>query len=107
MLRLTLCPRVVPQCCRVMFSNINDLHGNRDELAISATKFDVIVCYETKVTGRRHEWKLLLPDFKAPTLLLRGACPKRFGMALFVRSGHSYAFAAGKDIVLVVGSWLL
>ena len=72
-----------------MFSNINDLHGNGDELAISATKFDVIVCYETKVTGRRHEWKLLLPDFKAPTLLLRGACPKRFGMALFVRSGHT------------------
>ena len=30
-------PRVAPQCCRVMFTNINGLHGNRDELAIAAS----------------------------------------------------------------------
>ena len=36
------------------FTNINGLHGNRDELAIAATKFDVVACAETKVTGRRH-----------------------------------------------------
>ena len=36
-----------------MFTNINGLHGNRYELAIAATKFDVVVCAETKVTGRR------------------------------------------------------
>ena len=75
-------PRVAPQCCRVMFTNIKGLHGNRDELAIAATKFDVVACAETKVTGRRHVSELLLPGFKAPTLLLRG-------MALFVRSGLS------------------
>ena len=60
-------PRVAPQCCRVMFTNINGLHGNRDELAIAATKFDVVACAETKVTGRRHVSELLLPGFKAPT----------------------------------------
>ena len=72
-----------------MFTNINGLHGNRDELAIAATKFDIVACYETKVTGRRHVSELLLPGFKATTLLLRGARPNGLGMALFVRSGIS------------------
>ena len=82
-------PRVASQCCRVMFTNINGLHVNRDELAIAATKFDVVACAETKVTGRRHVSELLLPGFKAHTLLLRGARPIWLGMALFVRSGLS------------------
>ena len=69
-----------------MFTNINGMHGNRDELAIAATKFDVVACAETKVTGHRHLSELLLPSFKAHTLLLRGARPNRLGMALFVRS---------------------
>ena len=68
-------PRASLQCCRVMFTNINGLHGNRHELTIAATKFDVVACAETKVTGRRHVSELLLPGFKAPALLLRGARP--------------------------------
>ena len=72
-----------------MFININGLYGNRDELAIAATKFDVVACAETKVTGRRHVSELLLSGFKAPTLLLSGARPNGLGMALFVRSGLS------------------
>ena len=42
-----------------------------------------------KVTGRRLVSELLLPGFKAPTMLLRGARPNGLGMALFVRSGLS------------------
>ena len=38
---------------------------------------------------RRHLSELLLPGFKAPTLLLRGARPNGLCMALFVRSGLS------------------
>ena len=82
-------PRAAPRCCRVMFTNINGLNGNRDKLAIAATKFDIVACVETKVTGRRHVSELLLPGFKAPTLLLRGARPNGLGIALFVRSGLS------------------
>ena len=82
-------PMAAHQCCRVMFTNINGLYGNRDELAIAATKFDVVACAETKVTGRRHLSELLLAGFKATTLLLRGALPNGLGMALFVRSGLS------------------
>ena len=83
-------PRAMPQCCRVMFSNINCLHGNIHELAIAATKFA-----ETKVTGRRHVSELLLPGFKAPTLLLRGTRQNGLGVALFF-SFWSFCFAAGK-----------
>ena len=82
------------QCCRVMFTNINGLHGNRDELAFAATKFDV-ACAETKVTGRRHLSEPLLPGFKTPTLLLTGARPNGLGMALFVRSGLSVSRREG------------
>ena len=89
-----------------MFTNINGLHGNRDELAIAATKFDVVACAETKETGRRHVSELLLPGFKAPTLLLRAARPNGLGMALFVRSGLSVSRQKGSS-VLVVSSWLL
>ena len=81
--------RAVPQSRRVMLSNINGLHGKRDELALAATKFDHVSCAETKVTGRSHVSELLLPGFKAPTLLLKGARPNGPGMALFVCSGLS------------------
>ena len=46
----------------VMFTNINGLHGNRDELAIVATKFDIVACVETKV--RRHVSEMLCLDSK-------------------------------------------
>ena len=85
-------PREAPQCCRVMFTNINGLHGNRDELAIAATKFDDVASLaraETKIAGRRHVSELLLPGFKAPTLPLIGARTNGLVMALFVRSGLS------------------
>ena len=70
------------------------LLGNRDELAIAVTKFHVVFCAETKLTSRRYVWELLLPDFKAQTLLLRGARPNGFGIyhclsALSDRKGSS------------------
>ena len=88
MLRLILALGRRLNAAELCLPSINSLHGNRDELAIAATKFDV-ACAETKVTGRRHVSKLLLPSFKARTLLLRGARPNGLGMALFVRSGFS------------------
>ena len=99
-------PRVAPQCCRVMFTNINGLHGNRDEIAIAATKFDVVACAETKVTGRRHVSELLLPRFKAPTLLLRGA--RQMGLVWRCLFALVFLFSGEKgSSVLVVSSWSL
>ena len=65
------------------------VYQNKWSAAIAATKFDVVACAETKVTGRRHVSELPLPGFKAPALLLRGARPNGLDMALFVRSGLS------------------
>ena len=44
---------VVSASCR-MFSNINGLHGNLDELAVAASHFDIVFCCETEATRRRH-----------------------------------------------------
>ena len=51
-------PMVAPQCCRVMFTIINGLHGYRDELAIAATKFDVVACAETKGPHQRQRFSI-------------------------------------------------
>ena len=50
MLRLILVLGWRLNAAEFMFTNINGLHGNRDPLAIAATKFDVLSCAETKVT---------------------------------------------------------
>ena len=99
-------PRAVPQCCRVMLTNINVLHGNRDELAIAATKFGVVACADTKVSDRTHVSNLLLPGFKTQTLLLKG-------MALFVPSGLSVSLQESFEcsccefmVAMIPGQWL-
>ena len=53
-------PRAVPQCFRIVFSNINGLHVNRDELTIATTKFDVVTSAETDVTLIPMVWLLLV-----------------------------------------------
>ena len=79
-------PRVArPSRCRVLFTNINGLHGNLRELDLAAKGFDVVVCAETKATRRRHAAELLLTGFDAPTLLPRGSRPNGLGLALYVR----------------------
>lgn len=83
-------PRATPrQKCKVLFSNINGLHGNLAELAVAATEVDVVACAETKVSARRHLAELALPGFLSPVLLLRGDRPNGLGMAIYVRTGFS------------------
>ena len=92
---------MAPQCCRVMFTNINGLHGNRDELGNAATKFDVVACAETKVTGRRHLSELLLPGFKAPTLAVERCSPiwAWYGVVCLL---WSFCFVVGKVRVFLL-----
>ena len=55
----------MPAWCRIMFANINELHGNLDELTVdeltAASHFDIVFCCETKATRRRHAAELRLP----------------------------------------------
>ena len=38
---------------RVLYTNIRGLHANLTELSVVGSKFDVMVCAETKVSDRR------------------------------------------------------
>ena len=80
-------PRQAPAKSRIMFTNINGLHGNIKDLAIASTRYDVILCAETKVTSYRNVAELKLPRFAKPIQLLRGARPNGLGLALYVRDG--------------------
>ena len=62
-----------------MFSYINGLHGNLEDLAVSAFGLDIVVWAETKVSGRRQVAELLIPGFSSPTMLLRGDPPNGLG----------------------------
>lgn len=63
-----------------MFANANGLHGNIRDLAIAASFLDIVLCAESKVTGRR-----LLPGYSSPSLLLWGIRPGGLGMALYIQ----------------------
>ena len=99
-------PRVAHQCCRVMFTNFNGLHGNRDEPAIAATKFDFVACAETKVTCRRHLSEMLLPISK-----LQLCCREvlaQMGLVWRCLFAPVFLFLGGKgSSVLFVSSWSL
>ena len=76
-----------PSRCRLLYSNINGLHGNLRELGVAAASHDVVVCAETRATARRHVAELRLPGFCGPTLLPCGERARVRGLALYVRDG--------------------
>ena len=78
-----------PARCRMLFSNINGLHANLQELGIAASSHDVVFCAETRATNRRHVAELRLPCFSNPTLLPCGGRDRVRGLALYVRDGFS------------------
>ena len=77
----------VPARCRIMFANINGLHGNLDELAVVASHFDIFFCCEAKATRLRHAAELRIPGYCASLLLLMGSHPNGLGMVMYSRSG--------------------
>ena len=79
--------RGAPKNLRVLYNNINGLHGNISELGVAAVGFDLLFCAETKVTQHRHVSELLVPGFRRPVLVLRGARPNGLGLAMYVRDG--------------------
>ena len=76
-----------PASCRVLYSNINGLHGNLRELAVAASSSDIVFCAETRATSRRHAAEMRLPGFCCPVLLPCGARERVRGLALYIRDG--------------------
>lgn len=79
--------RAAPKRLRLLYNNINGLHGNISELGVAAVGFDLLFCVETKVTQHRHVSELLLSGFRRPNLILRGTRPNGLGIAMYVRDG--------------------
>ena len=70
---------------RVLYCNICGLDANLDELAVTGSDYDVLVCAESKVSDRRHLSELRIPGFGCPQQRLRNSTPGAQGMALYVR----------------------
>ena len=70
---------------RVLYSNIRGLHANLNELAVSGSGYDVLVCAESKVSNRRHLSELCIPSFGCPQQRLRNSTPGAQGRALYGR----------------------
>ena len=75
--------------CRILYANVRGLHGNLNDLVVASRQYDILLCSETLVSGMRHSSELLIPGFKKPMLLGRGAMHRAQGMAAYIRSDFS------------------
>ena len=75
---------------RVLYSNIRGFHDNLDELAVTGSDCDILVCAESNVSDRRHLSELRIPGFGCPQQKLRNSIPDAMGMGLYVRVGLRY-----------------
>ena len=73
--------------CRILYSNVRGLSRNLRDLAVASTSFDLLLCSETIVSGRRHSSELRIPGFGSPILLCRGDQLRSRGLAAYVRDG--------------------
>ena len=64
--------------CRIMFSNINGLHGKLDELAVTASHLDIVFCCVAEMR---------LSGYCVPVLLPRGSRSNGLEIVMYSRSG--------------------
>ena len=57
--------RAVPDVCRILCSNSRGLAGNLSDLAVSSSRYDILLCSETLVSDMRYVSELLFPDLVA------------------------------------------
>ena len=61
--------------------------GNRSDLTVASSQYDILLCSETLVSDMSHVSEVLVPGFCRPVLLCRGKMPRARGMVAFVRVG--------------------
>ena len=87
--RLTRAPqRPVPEACRILCSNVQGLSKNLSDMTVALSQYDLLLCYETLVSDRRHMSEFLVPGFGHPVLLCRDGVPLAHRMAAYVRDGY-------------------
>ena len=79
--------RPAPAVCRILCSNVVALARNRSDLTVASSRYDILLCSETLVSGMRHVLEVLVPGFGRPVLCL-GKMPRARGMAAYVRDGY-------------------
>lgn len=80
-------PRPAPKNVRVLYSNINGLMRNINELTVVSNNYDIMLCSETRSSLRRCDSELLIPGFQRPQRILNDNSRHRQGMALYIRAG--------------------
>ena len=73
--------RPVPEACRILCSNVWGLSKNLSDVTVASSQYDLLLCFETLVSDRRHMSELLVPGFGGPVLLCRDGVPRARGMA--------------------------
>ena len=76
------------------------LSKNLSDVTVASSQYDLLLCFETLVSDRRHISELLVPGFGRPVLCWDGM-PLARGMAAYVRDGY-WAFRQPKLSVAVV-----
>ena len=75
--------------CRILYSDVQGLHGNLLDLTVTSKQFDILLCPVTLVSNKIHNVKLSITGFKMPILLKCNEIDRAQEMATYVRSGCS------------------
>ena len=78
----------VPGVCRILCSSVWSLSRNLSYLAELSSQNDLLLCFETLISYRRHISELLVNGFGRSVLFCRDMMPWARGMAAYVRDGY-------------------
>ena len=78
----------VPGACRIPCSNVRGFFKNLSDVTVASSQYDLLLCYETLVSDRRHISEFLVPRFGRPVLLCQDGMLRARGMAAYVRDGY-------------------
>ena len=63
--------RPVPDVCRIVCSNVRGLAGNLNDLNVSSSQYDILLCSEALVSDVLHVSELQVSGFSRPVVLCR------------------------------------
>ena len=81
------------------------LSRNLCDLTVASSQYNLLLCFETLISDKRHISELLVSAFGRPVLLCRDGMPRARGMAADVRDGYGafrqHKFECGRGKILV------
>ena len=80
--------RPVPAVCRILCCNVRGLAGNRSDLTVASSHYDILHSSETLGSDMCHESQSLVLRSGRLVLLCRVKMPRARGMAAYVQDGY-------------------